>query len=69
MLLELSHELGKQERQEEPGRQRAGVSGKEKKVRKKEKEKQEQRGSWKDIRKMSGPQHLENRLGAIFRLP
>lgn len=41
---------------------------KKKKVRKK-KGKQEQRGSWKDIRKMSKPQHLENRPGAIFRLP
>lgn len=41
---------------------------KKKKVRKKEQGKQAQRGSWKDIRKMLRPQHLENRLGAIFRL-
>lgn len=34
----------------------------EKKVRKK-KEKREQRGSWNGIRKMSGPRHLESRLG------
>lgn len=40
----------------------------EKKARKKEKGKQEQRGSWRDIRKTSRPPHLENRPGAIFRL-
>lgn len=38
LLLEPSYELGKQERQEQPGRQRAGVLGKEKKVRKESKE-------------------------------
>lgn len=67
-LLELSYGLGKQERQEEPGRQRAGVSGKEKKG--------EKEGEGKARAKRQLERHQEN-VGpriwkadwAIFRLP
>lgn len=69
MLLELSYEWESRKDRRSLGGRGQEYRAREKKVREKEKGKQEQRGSWKDTRKMSGPQHLENRLGAIFRLP
>lgn len=54
LLLELSFELEKQERQEEPGRQRAGVSGRKKRRERRRKESKSEAASGETSGKCQG---------------
>lgn len=72
LILELSFELERQEGLTTLGGRGARVSGRDKKVRQRREESQSKEAAGAPSGKCRGwlaSQHLENRLGAIFRLP
>lgn len=69
LLLELSFELRTQERQEEPGRQRVGVSGRKKRRERRRKESKSREGAGETSGKCQDLSIWKRDRGAIFRLP